>query len=324
MEWYDLLALTGAVAVFLFGMELLCAGLHTLSHDRLQQRLMQSVPSVWHAAALGAMITALVQSSSVVTVVLVGLVAGGALTLEQATGLIAGANIGTCSTAFFIHIGLHAEGLEVFHSIYPLLALAALFPILLHRRCPPALSIVAGLVALITGMTQMQDALAPLSSSPFFMRLLTQCATPLSGLLAGTLITAILQSSSACIALLQAVSASGMLSLGTVVPIILGQNIGTCVTALLASLRAGRAAHQTALLHLFFNVIGAAVLIPVLLAVKQFCPIWLTIPADSAAIAWVHLACNISAAAVFLPLRRVILTRMTKNSPPQTQEAVTQ
>lgn len=104
-------------------------------------------------------------------------------------------------------------------------------------------------------------------------------------------------------------------------PIILGQNIGTCVTALLASLRAGRAARQTAFLHLLFNVIGAAVVFPVLLLIRQLCPAWLTVPADSAAIAWVHLACNLAAAGIFLPLRRVILARMTQNSPPQTREA---
>lgn len=321
MEWSDLLALAGAVAVFLFGMELLCTGLGALSRDRLRRCLMQAAPSVWRATALGAAVTALVQSSSAVTVVLVGLAASGALMPEQAAGLIAGANIGTCTTAFFIHIGLHAGWMGVFHSSWPLLLLAVLLPALLRRRCHPALFIGAGLTALMSGMAHMQDALAPLSGSPLFARLLAQCVSPLSGLLAGTIVTAVLQSSSACIALLQAVSASGMLSLGSVVPIILGQNIGTCVTALLASLRAGRAARQTAFLHLLFNVIGAAVVFPVLLLIRQFCPAWLTVPADSAAIAWVHLACNLAAAGVFLPLRRVILARMTQNSPPQTREA---
>lgn len=321
MERFHLLALAGAVAVFLFGMELLCTGLGALSRDRLRHCLMQAAPSVWHATALGAAVTALVQSSSAVTVVLVGLAAGGALTPEQAAGLITGANIGTCTTAFFIHIGLHAGWMGVFHGIEPLLALAVLLPVLLRRHCPPILSIGAGLAALLTGMAHMQDALAPLSDSPLFARLLAQCASPLSGLLAGTIITAILQSSSACIALLQTISSSGMLSLGSVVPVILGQNIGTCVTALLASLRAGRAARQTALLHLLFNVIGAAAVFPLLLIIRQICPAWLSIPADSAAIAWVHLACNLAAAGVFLPLRRVILAHMTQNSPPQTREA---
>lgn len=319
MGFWHLLALAAAVCVFLFGMELLCTGLGALSRGRL--RLVRASPSVWRAAALGAVVTALVQSSSAVTVVLVGLSAGGALAADQIAGLIAGANIGTCSTAFLVHIGLHAGWTAVFHSVYPLYALALALPVLLWRRCPPALSAGAGLVALLTGMAHMQDALAPLSGSPLLARLLAQCDTPLTGLLAGAGATALLQSSSACIALLQAVSGSGLLSLGAAVPIILGQNIGTCATALLASLRAGRAARQTALLHLWFNLLGAAVALPPLLLALRLCPAQLAAPAGSAAIACIHLASNLAAAAVFLPLRHRFFARGTQNGLPQPQEA---
>ena len=306
MGFWHLLALAAAVCVFLFGMELLCTGLGALSRSRL--RLVRASPSVWRAAALGAVVTALVQSSSAVTVVLVGLSAGGALAADQIAGLIAGANIGTCSTAFLVHIGLHAGWTAVFHSVYPLYALALALPVLLWRRCPPALSAGAGLVA-------------PLSGSPLLARLLAQCDTPLTGLLAGAGATALLQSSSACIALLQAVSSSGLLSLGAAVPIILGQNIGTCATALLASLRAGRAARQTALLHLWFNLLGAAVALPPLLLALRLCPAQLAAPAGSAAIACIHLASNLAAAAVFLPLRHRFFARGTQNGLPQPQEA---
>lgn len=322
MNLLNVLALVGAVAIFLFGMELLCAGLRALSQQRIQPLLTRATRSVWCAAALSAAVTALVQSSSAVTVVIVGLVAGGALTLEQSTGLIAGANIGTCTTAFLVHIGLRSSWMTVFHSVWPMIVLSALLPFLLRRRCPAALSIGGGLIALMAGMARMQDALAPLSGSPLFIYLLGQCSSPLTGLFAGTLVTAVLQSSSACIALLQTISATGMLSLGCVVPIILGQNIGTCVTAMIAALRTSRAARQTALLHLLFNVIGAVVVLPPLQAMHVFCPQLLAAPADSAAIALVHLICNIAAAAVFLPLRHSIIACMTQNSPPPKRKAV--
>ncbi len=317
MQLTDFLPLIGAVALFLFGMELLSAGLRRLSQRHVQALLARATRSVWRAVCLGAAVTAAVQSSSTVTVVIVGLVAGGTLTLEQAAGLIAGANIGTCLTAFLVHLGLTGSWMGAFHSGYMLLALCMLFPIMLSRRCPAAAQAGCGLCALLTGMAHMQDALAPLSGAPLLSHLLAQCSSPLSGLLAGALVTAVLQSSSACIALLQTISASGMLSLASAIPIILGQNIGTCVTALLASLGTNRAARQTALLHLLFNVCGAAAVLPCLSLALWMSPGLLARPADSASIAVIHLLCNLAAALVFIPLRRPILARMTKGGLPK-------
>lgn len=323
MTALDVLAPIGALALFLSGMELLSAGLRSASQQRVQALLTQATGSLWRSVTLGTVVTALVQSSSAVTVVLVGLAAGGTLVPAQTAGLIAGANIGTCATAFLVHFGLTGSWMGLFHSGYALFALCLLFPAVLCRRCPATLRVCTGLAALLTGMAHMQDALAPLSGTPLFARLLSQCASPLSGLFAGTLATAILQSSSACIALLQTVSASGMLSLSCVIPIVLGQNIGTCVTALLASLGARRAARQTALLHLLFNVFGAAAVLPPLFAVQRLAPQLLTRPADSAAIAVVHLLCNLAAAALFLPLHGRIVAHMTKSSlPPKRKTAV--
>lgn len=301
MRFWDIAALCGAVALFLFGMELLCAALRRLSGTHLRRHLIRASASVWCAVALSAAATALVQSSSAVTVVIVGLAAGGLLSPLACAGLIAGANIGTCSTAFLVHFGLRAPWMHLLCGWQPLLVLAVLFPFLLRRRCSPLLSAGAGLTALLTGMAHMQQALAPLSASPLLARLLGECSAPLTGLLAGALVTAVLQSSSACITILQAVSASGLLSLAHAVPIILGQNLGTCVTALLASLPAGRAARQTALLHLLFNGIGAAVVLPLHLLCCRLYPLSAQI-ADSSAVAAVHLGCNLIAALVFLPL----------------------
>lgn len=295
-------ALLCAVIIFLFGMELLCTGLEGMSQGYVHTLLSRAGDSMWRAVLFGTVVTALVQSSSAVTSVLVGLAACGMLSPRQSAGLIAGANLGTCSTAFLVHFGLHTVQPDFLHGSFPLLVLGALLPLLLLRRCPAALAAGGGLLALLAGMVRMQDALAQLSGSPLLVGLLSACHTPLTGFFAGIVATAVLQSSSACIAILQASAASGVLSVGSVVPIILGQNIGTCSTALLASIRAGQAARRTALLHLLFNVVGAAAVFPVLLVLSAVCPQLLAQPADSGAIAWIHLLCNLAAALVFLPL----------------------
>lgn len=298
----DILALLCAIVIFLFGMELLCTGLEGMSQGYVQTLLSRTGDSLWRAVLLGTVVTALVQSSSAVTSVIVGLAACGMLSGKQSAGLIAGANLGTCSTAFFVHFGLHTAQPDFLRGNLPLLVLGVLLPFLLLRRCPAILAAGGGLLALLTGMVRMQDALAQLSDSPLLIDLLSACHTPLTGFLAGTLVTAVLQSSSACIAILQASAASSVLSIGSVIPIILGQNIGTCSTALLASARTGHIARHTALLHLQFNLLGAAAVFPILLILSAVCPQLLTQPADSGAIAWIHLLCNLAAALVFLPL----------------------
>lgn len=323
MYLFDGLALVGSIALFLFGMELLSTGLHKLSGQHMQRLLARSTRSVWCSVLLGSAVTAVVQSSSAVTVVIVGLVAGGTLTLEQSAGLIAGANIGTCVTAFLVYVGLTGSWMGIFHSSWMLFLLCFLFPFLLCRRCPAFLQVCAGLCALLTGMAYMQDALAPLAGTPLFTQLLATCTSPLSAVLSGIFVTAVLQSSSACIALLQTISASGLLPLSTVIPIILGQNIGTCVTALLAALHADRAARQTAQLHLLFNLFGAIAILVPLFVVQAVAPHLIARPADSGLIAVIHLLCNITAAFVFLPLRNVVIAQMTKSSlPPKRKTAV--
>lgn len=309
MTLFSIFYLAGAIALFLFGMELLRGGLCRMSQKHLQPLLMRTTQSLWQAVLLGAAVTAFVQSSSAVTIIIVGLVAGNVISLQQSAGLIAGANLGTCTTAFLVHFGLCTNGTQIFESPWLLFLLCLLLPVLMRRNCPPVISVCAGLAALMAGMVRMQAALLPLSQTPQFNAMLSACDSPVSGLLAGTAVTAVLQSSSACIAMLQTISSSGLLSIGCVLPIILGQNIGTCVTAMLASIHSGKAAQQAALLHLSFNVLGAMVVLPICYGFRLFFPHWMALPADSLCIAWLHLLCNLAALAVFVPLCGHIQTK---------------
>lgn len=309
MTLFSVCSLIGAIALFLFGMELLRGGLCRMSQKRLQPLLMRSIQTFGQAVLLGAAVTAFVQSSSAVTIIIVGLVAGNVISLYQASGLIAGANLGTCSTAFFVHFGLCSDGLTLFASPWVLLFLCLLLPVLLWHQCPPVLSACAGLAALLAGMTRMQTALLPLSQTPQCSALLSACDSMFSGLLAGAGITAVLQSSSACIAMLQTLSDTGALSIGFVLPVLLGQNIGTCVTALLASIHAGHAARQAALLHLVFNVLGAAVVVPMQLVCSLVFPQLLSCSADSLLIACLHVLCNVAAMIIYIPLCRKLYKR---------------
>lgn len=315
MTLFSVGTLVGAIALFLFGMELLRGGLCRMSQKHLQPLLMRATQTVWQSVLLGAVVTAFVQSSSAVTIIIVGLVAGNVISLYQAAGLIAGANLGTCSTAFLVHFGLSVHFTQPFTSPWILLLLCALLPILLCRQCPPLLSVCAGIAALLAGMTRMQAALLPLSQTPSFSAMLSACDSAFSGLLAGTVATAVLQSSSACIAMLQTVSNTAVLTIGMVLPILLGQNIGTCVTALLASMHAGRAALQAALLHLAFNVLGTAVVLPIQGICALLLPQLLARPADSLSIACLHLLCNVAAIVIYIPLCSKLIEQRKKLLP---------
>lgn len=289
----NVLRLAAALLLFLCGMRLLCSGLQRCAHGRLQRLLAQTAGSLPRAVLLSSVVTAIVQSSSAVTVMLVGLSSGGALTAAQTVGFVAGANIGTCSTAFLVALGLHGAGdvLSVLWRVVPLCVL------LMARRHRSACRIGIGLFCVLTGLQHMQLALEPLCGLPIVHALLMASGTPCIGLLAGILLAVLLQSSSAGIALLQTLSVSAMLPLGTAVPVILGQNIGTCSTALLSAIGTGEQARNTALLHLWYNVGGAVVLLPLWLLLPQTVR---SLPADALSIAAVHLCSNLLSAAVFL------------------------
>lgn len=259
-----------SLGLFLFfsGMALLCRSLKRFAHSAFPEKFPRFTDSMPRCLLLGLGVTALLQSSSAVTVMAVGLVESGFLTLKQALGILMGANIGTTITAQLLRLPLLSllQVQDILPWFRPTFFAYLLLPIcillfFLGRRGGGRMicAILAGLAMLFIGMHTMELAASPLQNSALLRQLFAQTRHPLAGVALGTLSTALLQSSSVCIGILQALSASGALTWASAIPLILGQNIGTSVTALLASLGTHLTARRTALLHLYFNVIGTAV-----------------------------------------------------------------
>ncbi len=259
------------LCLFFMGMALLCRSLKRFARSAFPEKFPRFTGSTPRYLLLGLGVTALLQSSSAVTVMAVGLVEGGFLTLKQALGILMGANIGTTVTAQLLRLPLLSLLPNVLPWFRPTFFAYLLLPVcillfFLSRRGRGRIvcGILAGLAMLFIGMHTMELAASPLQNSPLLRQLFAQTRRPLAGVALGTLSTALLQSSSICIGILQALSASGSLTWASAIPLILGQNIGTSVTALLASLGTHLTAKRTALLHLYFNVIGTAVFLLIL------------------------------------------------------------
>jgi phosphate:Na+ symporter len=264
---------------------------------------------------LGAFVTAAVQSSSATTVMVVGFVSSGAMALESAVGVIMGANLGTTATAWLLSLaGVSGEVplLAFFKpgTLAPLLAFSGvilLFTARERRKRRLLGTVLFGFGLLFAGMNQMSGAVAPLADSPRFARLFLVFQNPIAGLLLGALLTALMQSSSASVGVLQALCTTGTVALSTVVPIVMGQNIGTCVTALLSGLGHSRDAKRAALLHLYFNTIGAVVLLSAFYLLLRLGAINGTRVADASAVASVHTVFNLVATAILLPFSKWLL-----------------
>ena len=267
MRYTNVISMLGAVALFLFGMSTMTDGLETLSGGCLEALLERMTSSPCRGVLLGALVTGVIQSSAATTVLCVGFVNAGVMKLHQAVGVIMGANIGTTVTAQLLRLG----DLSSDHPFLALLRPAALGPLLAltgvilhlflrggHKRT--AGQIIFGLGLLFIGMETMETAVAPLADLPEFAALFTRFSHPFLGVLAGAAVSALLQSSSASMGILQAVSSTGVVTFPVAVPLIMGQNIGTCVTALLSSIGASKNAKRTAVIHLSFNVIGTVFL----------------------------------------------------------------
>ena len=253
MQISDVLGLLGGLALFLYGMQMMSAGLEAAAGNRMKRILEKLTANRFLGVLVGAGITAAIQSSSATTVMVVGFVNSGMMTLRQAVWIIMGANIGTTVTGLLIALDVGA--------LAPLLAfvgVALVFflkkPILHHWG-----QIIAGLGGLFLGMGMMSDAMAPLRESEFFINLMTQMSNPLLGILVGMVFTAIIQSSSASVGILQTLASSGLIGLHSAAFILFGQNIGTCITAVLASIGTSRNAKRTTIIHLLFNVIGTVI-----------------------------------------------------------------
>ena len=262
MSIFGILTMIGGLAMFLYGMSVMGGGLEKMSGGKLERILEGLTSNPLKAVLLGAGVTAVIQSSSATTVMVVGFVNSGIMKLSQAIGIIMGANIGTTITSWLLSL----TGIESSNFLLQMLKPSSFSPVLAAIGIIMYMSgkdkkkdigeILLGFAILMFGMETMSDAVKPLADVPEFTNLLTMFNNPVFGVFAGALLTAIIQSSSASVGILQALSVTGAFTYGSVIPIILGQNIGTCVTAMISAVGANRGAKRTAFVHLYFNLIG--------------------------------------------------------------------
>lgn len=310
--FFNALTLIGGLAFFLYGMHVMGEGLTKLSGGRLEKVLERLTHSRLKAVLLGAGVTAVIQSSSATTVTVVGFVNSGIMKLEQAVGVIMGANIGTTVTSWLLSLtGIESGNFLVKllkpSSFTPILALIGIILIMSakHEKRRDIGMILIGFSVLMFGMDTMSGAVKPLADVPEFTGILTMFSNPLLGMLMGALLTAVIQSSSASVGILQALCATGAVSYATAIPIIMGQNIGTCVTALISSVGAGKNAKRAALVHLYFNVIGTTLFMIVFYSLNVFVHFpFMADTAGAAGIAVIHSLFNIGATIVLLPFAK--------------------
>ena len=309
MDFWDILSLIGGLCLFLFGMNLMGSYLEKAAGGGLKNILGKLTTSKAAGFLTGLGVTAVIQSSSATTVMVVGFVNSGLLTLRQAINVIMGANVGTTVTAWLLSLtGVSGDAwfVEIFKpsSFTPILALIGIFLFMGSKsnRKKDIGVILLGFATLMYGMDAMSSSVAGLKESEGFASILTLFDNPLMGVLTGAALTAIIQSSSASVGILQALSSTGAISIGMSVPIIMGQNIGTCVTALISSVGTNRNARRASIVHLSFNVIGTTVLLVAYSIVRSLVDIpLLANSADQFTIAICHTAFNIGCTVLMLP-----------------------
>lgn len=314
MSIFDLLTLIGGLCLFLFGMTVMGDALERRAGNNLRTLLRKMTTKKSAGLFTGMGITAVIQSSSATTVMVVGFVNSGLMTLKQAINVIMGANIGTTITAWVLSLG----GIDSNNTFVKLLKptsftpILAIFGIIFYLFCKGQKkkdngAILLGFTTLMFGMNIMSDAVSGLADVPQFQELFLLFTNPVLGLLAGAVLTAIIQSSSASVGILQALSATGQVTYGAAIPIIMGQNIGTCITALLSSIGANKNAKRAALVHLSFNIIGSAFWLTVFWLIKRLLsPALLGMPTSLAGIAVTHTAFNILCTLLLLPMAGVL------------------
>lgn len=321
MDFFDFLTMLGGLALFLFGMNLLGDGLSQASGGRLEKILEKLTNNPLKAVLVGAGVTAVIQSSSATTVMVVGFVNSGIMKLGQAVGIIMGANIGTTVTSWILSLsGIESSSFFVRllkpSSFSPILAVIGVVIIMFCKdeKKKNMATILVGFAILMTGMDTMSAAVKPLRDVPEFTSILTRFSNPLLGLLAGLVLTAVIQSSSASVGILQALCASGAVGYSAAIPIIMGQNIGTCVTALISAIGASKNAKRAALIHLYFNIIGTTVFMVVFYMINAVVELpFMSMQADAWGIAVVHSIFNVMATIILLPFSKqlVRLAEMT-------------
>lgn len=308
-----LLGLLGGLALFLYGMQMMSNNLEAAAGNKMKQILEKLTTNRIMGILVGAGITALIQSSSATTVMTVGFVNSGLMSLNQAVWIIMGANIGTTITGQLIALDVGA--------LAPLIAFIGVVLVVFvkNKKLQHIGGIVAGIGVIFIGMGMMSDAMLPLRDEPEFIQLMTSFKNPLLGVLAGALFTAVIQSSAASIGILQALAVSGVIDLHGAVFVLFGQNIGTCITAVLASVGTNRNAKRTTIIHLMFNVVGTVIFI-VLCMVTPFVDWMIAVnPANPAAqIANVHTIFNIATTVILFPFGD-LLVKVAKKILPDTQ-----
>ena len=317
METFDIfnvLTMIGGLALFLYGMETMGNGLAKMAGGRLEKILEKLTSNRIMGVVLGIFVTAVIQSSSATTVMVVGFVNSGIMKLSQAISVIMGANIGTTVTSWILSLA-GVEGGNLFTNLLkptsfsPVLALIGIVFIMFSKKAKKKDlgTILIGFSILMFGMNTMTGAIEPLGAIPEFRNILTMFSNPILGLIAGAVLTAVIQSSSASVGILQAMAATGAVSYGTAIPIIMGQNIGTCVTAMLSSIGATKNARRADLVHLYFNIIGTTVFMVVFYAINAFVDFtFLENRIGYAGIAIIHSTFNIGATLLLLPFGRVL------------------
>ena len=309
MDIFDLLTMVGGLCLFLFGMNIMGEALERRAGDSLRTLLGKLTTNKFVGFLTGLAVTAVIQSSSATTVMVVGFVNSGLLKLGQAINVIMGANVGTTVTAWVLSLGA-IDGDSLFiqllkpTSFTPVLALIGVvfYVFLKDGKKKDTGMILLGFATLMFGMDTMSDAVSGLKDVPQFQQLFLMFQNPILGTLAGAVLTAIIQSSSASVGILQALAVTGSVSYGAAIPIIMGQNIGTCITAMLSGVGATKNAKRTALVHLSFNVIGTAVWLAVFALVRAvFQPALLEMSADAFGIAVSHSIFNVLCTVLLFP-----------------------
>lgn len=323
MTIFNVINLAGGIALFLYGMSIMGAGLEKLAGGKLESVLQKLTSSVVRAVLLGAVITGLIQSSAGTTVICIGLVNSGIFSLPQAIGVIMGANIGTTVTGQLIRLSDISGGGWLLtmlkpSTFSPIVAFigAILYVFFKSPKKRNIGQIMMGFGILFTGMFTMEAAVSPLRDSPLFIQLFSSLQNPILGVLAGALVTVAIQSSSASVGILQAISTTGVVTWGNAIPIILGQNIGTCSTPLIASVGASTAAKRSAIVHLYFNVIGSTVFLAAIYGLKAagLFPFWDEVM-NKGDIANFHTLFNVVVTLLFMPFTRVLAWLAEKTIP---------
>ena len=314
MDFFSILTLLGGLAMFLYGMQVMGDGLAKVSGGKLERILENLTSSPIKAVLLGAAVTAVIQSSSATTVMVVGFVNSGIMRLSQAVGVIMGANIGTTATSWILSLaGIESENFFIRllkpTSFAPILALIGIVLLMFikNQKKKDIGMIMIGFAVLMFGMESMSGAVKPLADVPEFTNIMTAFSNPLFGVLAGTILTAIIQSSSASVGILQALCMTGAVPYSVALPIIMGQNIGTCVTALLSAIGANKNAKRAAMVHLYFNLIGTAIFMTGFYAINAVVGFsFFSDAANPAGIATLHSVFNITATIILLPFSGVL------------------